>query len=95
MRIKTDKLNSRKTTWLLVGAGAAMVAGRVVERGLEGGWRAARNEDPPSGRSDSWPAALAWAAMSAATVAAVELVARRSAYIGLRRLTGKRVPASL
>lgn len=94
MRIKTDKLNSRKTTWLLVGAGAAMVAGRVVERGLEGGWRAARNEDPPSGRNHGWPAALAWAAMSAATVAAVELVARRSAYVGLRRLTGKRAPAN-
>lgn len=95
MRIKTDKLNSRKRTWLLVGAGAAMVAGRVVERGLEGGWRATRNEDPPSERNDSWPAALAWAAMSAATVAAVELVARRGAYVGLRRLTGKRAPANL
>ena len=95
MRIKTDKLNSRKTTWLLVGAGAAMVAGRFVERGLEGGWRAAKNEDPPTERSDSWAAALAWAAMSAATVAAVELVARRGAYVGLRRLTGKRAPANL
>ena len=95
MRIKTDKLNSRKTTWLLVGAGAAMVAGRVMERGLEGGWRAARHEDPPVDRNDSWPAALAWAAMSAAAVAAVELVARRGAYVGLRRLTGKRAPAKL
>ena len=95
MRIKTDKLNSRKTTWLLVGAGAAMVAGRVMERGLEGGWRAARHEDPPETHNDSWPAALAWAAMSAAAVAAVELVARRGAYVGLRRLTGKRTPANL
>jgi hypothetical protein len=72
-----------------------MVAGRFVERGLEGGWRAAKNEDPPTERSDSWPAAVAWAAMSAATVAAVELVARRGAYVGLRRLTGKRAPANL
>ena len=95
MRMKTDKLNSRKTTWLLVGAGAAMVAGRVVERGLEGGWRAAKNEEPPSEGNHSWPAALAWAAMSAATVAAVELVARRGAYVGLKRLTGKRAPANL
>src|SRR3981081_2571945 len=98
MRIKTETLNSRKTTWLLVGAGAAMVAGRLVERGLEGGWRAVKHEDPPEhpGESgDSWPAALAWAAMSAATVAAVELVARRGAHIGLRQLTGKRPPANL
>jgi hypothetical protein len=28
-------------------------------------------------------------------VAAVELVARRGAYVGLRRLTGKRAPANL
>jgi hypothetical protein len=72
-----------------------MVAGRVVERGLEGGWRAIKHEDPPGERNDSWPAALAWAAMSAATVAAVELVARRGAHLGLRRLTGKRTPANL
>lgn len=72
-----------------------MVAGRVVERGLEGGWRAAKNEEPPGEGNHSWPAALAWAAMSAATVAAVELLARRGAYIGLRRLTGKRAPANL
>ncbi len=97
MRIKTDKLNSRKTTWLLVGAGAAMVAGRLVERGLDKGWRAVRNEDPPElgRRVQSWPTALAWTAISAATVAAVELAARRGAHLGLRRLTGKRMPANL
>ncbi|MGI8402531.1 MAG: DUF4235 domain-containing protein [Gemmatimonadaceae bacterium] len=98
MRIKTDRLNSRKTTWLLVGAGAAMMAGRLVERGLDGGWRALKHEDPPGHPGEgggSWPAAVAWAAMSAATVAAVELVARRGAHVGLRRLTGKRAPANL
>ena len=98
MRIKTETLNSRKTTWLLVGAGAAMVAGRLVERGLDKGWRAVRHEDPPEmGRrgDSSWPAALAWTAISAAAVAAVQLAARRGAHIGLRRLTGKRMPANL
>lgn len=98
MRIKTEKLNSRKTTWLLVGAGAAMVAGRLVERGLERGWRAVRHEDPPDGslkRGESWPAALAWTAMSAAAVAAVELAARRGAHVGLRRLSARRPPAHL
>ena len=98
MRIKTEKLNSRKTTWLLVGAGAAMVAGRLVERGLEKGWRAVRHEDPPEGswkRGESWPAALAWTAISAAAVAAVELAARRGAHLGLRQLSGKRAPANL
>jgi Protein of unknown function (DUF4235) len=98
VRIKTETLNSRKTTWLLVGAGAAMVAGRLMERGLESGWRAARHEDPPDRsrkRGDSWPAALAWTAMSAAAVAAVELAARRGAHLGLRRLSGKRASTDL
>lgn len=98
MRIKTETLNSRKTTWLLVGAGAAMVAGRLIERGLDSGWRAVRHEDPPERqrkRGESWPAALAWTAISAAAVAAVELAARRGAHLGLRRLSGKRAPANL
>ena len=90
------KDNSRKTTWLLVGAGAAMVAGRLMDRGLTKGWRAWRDEEPPSfKRGDGWSQALAWTALSAAAVATAELVARRSADLGLRRLTGKRAPAGL
>ena len=92
------KVNSRKATWLLVGAGAAMVAGRLVERGLDSGWRALKHEDPPERpwhSNESWPTALAWTALSAAAVATAELVARRSAHLGLRQLTGKRVPAGL
>lgn len=98
MRIKTETLNSRKTTWLLVGAGAAMVAGRLMERGLEGGWRAIRHEDPPEHpweAGEGWPSALAWTAISAAAVAAVELAARRGAHLGLKRLTGKRAASIL
>ncbi len=90
------KDNSRRTTWLLVGAGAAMVAGRLIERGLDSGWRAWKDEEPPSfDRGDSWSQALAWAALSAAAIGTAELVARRSAHVGLRRLTGKSVPAGL
>jgi hypothetical protein len=92
------KVSSRKATWLLVGAGAAMVAGQLVERGLDAGWRAVTHDDPPEKpwREDaSWPQALAWTALSAAAVATVELVARRSAQLGLRQLTGKRLPAGL
>jgi hypothetical protein len=98
VRIKTDTYKSRRTAWLLVGAGAAMVAGRLVERGLDSGWRAVTHDDPPEHpwkRGESWPAALAWTALSAAAVASVELVARRSAQLGLKRLTGKRTPANL
>ena len=97
-KINQQKINPRRATWLLVGAGAAMVAGRLVERGLDRGWRAWEGEEPPEKpwRSDEgWPTALAWTALSAAAVATAELVARRSAHLGLRQLTGKRVPAGL
>jgi hypothetical protein len=90
------KDNSRKATWLLVGAGAAMVAGRLMDRGLEKGWRAWKDEEPPSfNRGDSWSHALAWTALSGAAIAAAELVARRGAHLGLRQLAGKRAPASV
>lgn len=90
------KSNSRRTTWLLVGAGAAMVAGRLIERGLDSGWRAWKDEDPPSfERGDSWSKALAWTALSAAAIGTAELVARRGAHLGLRQLTGKRPPAGV
>lgn len=95
---RKQKTNSRRTAWLLVGAGAAMVAGRLVERGLDTGWRKWKDEDPPEKPwrgGDSWPQALAWTALSAAAVATAELVARRSAHLGLRQLTGKRMPAGL
>ncbi|MFL5593931.1 MAG: DUF4235 domain-containing protein [Gemmatimonadaceae bacterium] len=91
-------MSSRKVGWLFVGAGAAMVAGRLVERGLESGWRVWKDEDPPEKpwrRDESWPRALAWTALSGAAVAAAELIARRGAHVGLRQLTGKRVPAGL
>ena len=90
------KSNSRRTTWLLVGAGAAMVAGKLMERGLDSGWRAWKDADPPgSNKGDSWSQALAWAALSAAAVAGVELVARRSAQLGFAQLSGKRPPPGL
>jgi len=90
------KDNSRKATWLLVGAGTAMVAGRLMDRGLETGWRAWKDEEPPSfKRGDSWSKALAWTALSAAAIATAELVARRGADLGLKQLTGKRPPAGL
>jgi hypothetical protein len=67
-----------------------------MDRGMEKGWRALKDEDPPSfKRGDSWSKALAWTALSAAAIATTELVARRSAHLGLRQLTGKRAPAGL
>jgi hypothetical protein len=89
--------SSRKTAWMLVGAGAAMIATKLTERGLESGWRKVRHEDPPEDlwkRGRRWPVALGWAALSAAAIAASQLAARRGANAGLQRLTGKRPPAA-
>lgn len=97
-KINSQKMNPRRATWLLVGAGAAMIAGRLVERGLDSGWRAWKGEEPPQKPwrgNERWPTALAWTALSAAAVATAELVARRSAHLGLREMTGKRIPAGL
>jgi hypothetical protein len=82
---------------MIVGAGAAMIATKLTERGLESGWRRVKDEDPPGDlweKGQSWPKALAWAALSAAAIAAAQLAARRGANAGLKRLTGKRPPAA-
>ncbi|HEY0527942.1 MAG TPA: DUF4235 domain-containing protein [Gemmatimonadaceae bacterium] len=97
MRIK-QQFVSRKATWLLVSGAAAMVAGRLVERGLETGYRKVKNDDPPEKpwkRGESWPTALGWAALSAAAVATAQLAAKRGAQLGLQRVTGKRPPRSV
>jgi hypothetical protein len=73
-----------------------MVAGQLMERGLDTGWRAWKGDEPPTfERGDSWSKALAWTALSAAAVGTAELFARRSAHLGLRRMTGKRAPAGV
>lgn len=65
-----------------------------MDRGLSKGWRAWKDEEPPSfDRGDSWSKALAWTALSAAAIGTAELVARRGADLGLKQLTGKRAPA--
>ena len=97
MRIKTKMLSNR-AMWLLVSAGAAMVAGRLAESGLERGYRKVKNDDPPEEpwkRGQSWPAALGWVAISAATAAAAQLAAKRGALVGLQKITGKRPPRSV
>lgn len=88
-----SKKTQKQATWMLVGAGAAMLAGTLVERGLNTGFRAIKKKDPPHwAGGNSWQTTLGWAALSAATVAAAQLAARRGAHFGLAQLTGKRSP---
>ncbi|MGN6609411.1 MAG: DUF4235 domain-containing protein [Jatrophihabitans sp.] len=69
--------------------------GIVVQRAVEKTWFAAHPEDPPklvADRSAKWSDALAWAALSAAGLAATEIVTRRVAEAGFRAITGSEPP---
>ena len=75
-----------------------MAAGRLMERGLDTGYRKFRDDDPPEQpwkRGQSWPVALGWAALTAGAAAAAQLAAKRGALVGLQKITGKRPPRSI
>ena len=90
------KKSLEKQSWFLVAAGSAILAGMIAQRGLESGWRAIYDDDPPVDpwKSDSWKSAIAWAAVSATVVAAVQISARHGAQIGWKKVTGKKPPAA-
>lgn len=90
-----DQSISKRTAWMLVSAGSAMLVGQLVGTALEAGWRRARDEDPPyePWKGDqSWSSGLAFVALSAAAVAATQLLARRGTALGWERVTGKTPP---
>lgn len=90
------KKQAERQSWFLVAAGAAVISGMIAERALESGWRAIYDEDPPADpwKANSWGSALAWAAVSATVVAAVQLSARHGAQLGWKKVTGKKPPAA-
>ncbi len=92
---KLERKATRKVTWMVVGAGAAMIASTLVERSLEAGWRAATHRDPPS-KPDSpktgWSEALLWTATTALAIGLSQVAARRGAAIGWQQATGKKAP---
>lgn len=87
--------NRKELGWMAVAAGSAAVAGSLVNKALERGWRAQTDEDPPSGNRvarEPWKKALGWAVVAAATGAAAEVAAQKGAAAGWKRATGKRPP---
>lgn len=69
--------------------------GIIAQRAVEKTWFAAHPDDPPklvADRSARWSDALAWAALSAAGLAATEIVTRRVAEAGYRAITGSEPP---
>ena len=92
---KLERRATRKVTWMVVGAGAAMIASSLVERSLEAGWKAATNRRPP-GKPESprtgWREALIWTGASALAMGLAQVAARRGAAIGWQHATGKKAP---
>ncbi|HEU4565482.1 MAG TPA: DUF4235 domain-containing protein [Gemmatimonadaceae bacterium] len=94
-RRKVRRTLVRRAGWTLVAAGAALVAEEVVLAALGRGWRAVRDEDPPSDPADGdipWGPALAWTAASGVALALSRFVAQRGAAAGWRRALGYAPP---
>ena len=80
---------------MAVGAGSAMAAGAAMSGLIEGGWRLARNEEPPidpEAPATSWGKPVAWTALTGVLVSVAQMAARRGAAIAWQRTTGRRPP---
>ena len=94
-RRKSKAKTSEQVTWLIVGAGAAMLASSLVERSMKAGWRAITDEDPPKKPElleTGWKEALAWTALSALAIGLSQTFAKRGAAIGWEYAIGKQPP---
>jgi hypothetical protein len=92
---KLERRATRKITWMVVDAGAAMIASSLVEKTLAAGWRAATHHNPPDkpdSPKTSWNEALLWTAATALAVGLSQVAARRGAAIGWKHATGEKAP---
>ena len=96
MKKKLKRQTTRKATWMIVGAGAAMLASSLVERSLAAGWKRVTSKNPPtkpeSPRKSGWSEALVWTAASALAVGLSQVLAKRGAALGWEYATGKHPP---
>lgn len=96
MKKKLERNTSRKVAWMIVGAGAAMLASSLVERALASGWKRVTSKSPPtkpeSLLKSGWSEALAWTAASALAVGLSQVLAKRGAALGWEYATGKHPP---
>ena len=89
------KRRSQRATWMLVGAGSAMVAGAAMSGIIEGVWRLVEEEEPPidpDASTTSWGKAIAWTMITGVLVSVAQLAARRGAAVGWEHFTGQRPP---
>jgi hypothetical protein len=94
-RRRKKPTRQQELAWMLVGAGAAMLATTLVEKSLKAGWRYALDEDPPGVPEDlstGWKDALIWTAVSAVVVGVSQTLAKRGAAMGWQRALGTQPP---
>lgn len=96
MKKKLQRKASQKVAWMIVGAGAAMLASNIVERSLSAGWKAVTSKKPPSKpespHKTGWKEAVIWTAASALAIGLSEVLAKRGAALGWEYATGNRPP---
>lgn len=86
---------TKRTAWMLVAAGAALLGGMAVRQVLNQTWKLAMHDDPPidpTSREVAWREAILWTVASGAVVGLGRLVARRGAAAGWERFMGESPP---
>ena len=86
---------SEQIAWLVVGAGAAMIASSLMERSMKAGWRVVTSEDPPKkpeSLDTGWKQAVTWTVLSAVALGLTQVFARRGAAIGWEKALGRQPP---
>lgn len=89
---KKKKPEADNVMWAIVAAGAAMLAGAIVQKGLRSGWRAVTHEDPPNVKElpiEPWRKALSFTLASAVTAGLATLLSQRGAAAGWEKVTGE------
>jgi hypothetical protein len=84
-----------KLGFKLVTIAVSIPVGILARKGVEKLWHAARPQDPPHQPAEpgvTWTNALGWAALSAAGIAAAELITLKGAAEVWRVLTGTEPP---
>jgi hypothetical protein len=78
--------------WRVLGAGSAVVAATLAEKGVRALWTAVTGDEPPAVPEDPdtrWGEAVGWALVSGAAVALARLAATRRAARYYRESTGE------
>jgi len=78
--------------WAIVAAGSAMLAGTLVQKGLNRGWHAVTHEDPPNVKElpiEPWRTAVTFTLVSAITAGLATLLSQRGAAAGWEKVTGE------